>query len=139
MLDILLRNIRPLGYLAIVISLVTWWIDLAGLVNECVYCRTQRTAIGLVGLLMILPDPRKWWIRYVAAAICFLGASVAADQLFLIIRAVNAAKAFSWLNLVLATGALFMLIGQAFLIFSPARPRSTEHNPQENSDRVFRV
>lgn len=121
MLDFLTRNVHLLGVLAILICVTTWWIDLAGWVYECVYCRTQRTAIGLVGLLMVLPNPKRWWIRYAAAAICFLGASIAVDQLFLVIRAINAGKSFGMLNLVMASGALFALIGQALLLFVPER------------------
>jgi len=111
MLHFLTNNLRLLGALAILVCAVTWWIDLAGWVYECVYCRTQRTAIGLVGILMVLPDPRRWWIRYGAAAICFLGASIAVDQLFLVIRNINAGKPFGLLNLILASGALFTLVG----------------------------
>lgn len=117
MLDWLNRHIRLLGAAAIVLSLATWWTDIAGLVVECVYCRTQRTAIGLAGLLMLFPDPRQWWVRWPVAAICFLGASVAVDQIFLIIRNVSAGKQLNALNLVLAGAALMILIGQALLVF----------------------
>lgn len=120
-LEILIRNIRLLGFIAILVSLATWWIDLSGWVHECVYCRTQRTAIGIAGVLMMLPNPRAWWIRYIATAICFLGASIAVDQLFLVIRAVNAGKAFGLLNLTLATGALFTLTGQLLLFYLPEK------------------
>ncbi|MEQ8196060.1 MAG: hypothetical protein RIB59_16385 [Rhodospirillales bacterium] len=119
MLDFLSRNIRLLGFVAIAVSLIAWGIDLSGLVYECVYCRAQRTAIGIAGILMILPDPRRWWIRYAAAAICFFGASVAADQVFLVVRAIDAGRAFGMLNLVMAAGALFALVGQALIVFTP--------------------
>jgi hypothetical protein len=128
MYEFLVRNIRLLGVFALLICVVTWWIDLAGWVYECVYCRTQRTAIGLVGLLMILPDPRRWWIRFAAVAICFLGASIAVDQLFLVIRNINAGKPFGMLNLVMASGALFALVGQALLLFTP---KETSEKPDE--------
>ena len=126
MLEFLTRNVRLLGLLAILICVVTWWIDLSGWVYECVYCRTQRTAIGVAGLLMVLPDPRRWWIRYAAVAVCFLGADIAGDQLFLVIRNINAGKAFGMLNLVMATGALFTLVGQALLLFTPRPDRGRE-------------
>lgn len=119
MLAFLTRNLRLLGFIAIAICLITWWIDLSGWVYECVYCRIQRTAIGLVGLLMILPNPRQWWIRFAAAGLCFLGADIAVDQLFLVIRNINAGKAFGMLNLIMASGALFTLTGQALLLFMP--------------------
>jgi len=77
LLNWLNANLRLLGVIAIVVSLVTWAMDLAGWVYACPYCRVPRSAIGVVGALMLLPDPRIWWIRYGAAAVCFLGAHVA--------------------------------------------------------------
>ncbi len=121
LLDLLSRNLRALGILAVAVAAASWWMDIAGLVHGCVYCRTQRTAIGIVGLLMVLPDPRAWWLRYPAAAFCFLGASVAVDQIFLVIRNLSAGKDSNPVNLVLASGALFVLIGQALLLFMKER------------------
>ena len=37
--------------------LITWWMDLSGVVSVCPYCRVQRTAIGLVGLFLIIDSP----------------------------------------------------------------------------------
>lgn len=117
LLDWMSRNLRLLGAIAISICAVTWWMDLSGLVYECIYCRTQRTAIGLVGVIMMLPNPRHWMIRFVAVGICFLGADIAVDQLFLVLRNINAGKPFGVLNLVMASGALFTLVGQSMLLF----------------------
>ena len=86
LLDWLRSNLRLLGALAILVCIVTWVIDLGGWVHTCPYCRVQRSAIGLAGILMLLPDPRIWWIRYGAVAVCFLGAHVAAAQIFLVFR-----------------------------------------------------
>ena len=118
LLDWLRRNLRLLGAAAILISVITWGIDLAGWVYQCPYCRVQRTAIGVVGALMLLPDPRMWWIRYGAVAICFLGAHVASAQLFLVFRNLTSGQPSNPVNLVLATGALFILAGQALLLFT---------------------
>ena len=118
MLDLLLKNIRWIGAFAVAVSVVTWWTDLSGLVYECVFCRTQRSAIGIVGLILMLPDPGRWWLIWPAAAIAFLGASVAADQIFLIIKKINAAQPFGMLNLTMASGALFMLVGMVLLLFA---------------------
>jgi len=118
LLDWLSRNLRLLGLLAIVISAVTWWVDLSGLVHECVYCRTQRTAIGLVGLLLLLPDPRQWFIRFVAVGVCFLGADIAVDQQFLVIKNINAGRPFGLMNMIMSAGALFTLVGLALLLFT---------------------
>jgi hypothetical protein len=117
-LDLLLKNIRWIGVFAIAVSVITWWIDLSGLVYECVYCRTQRTAIGVVGLLLILPDPGRWWLKWPTTAIAFLGASVAADQIFLVIKNINAGRDFGLLNLTMASGALLMLTGIVLLLFA---------------------
>jgi len=124
LLDLLRNNLRAIGVLCIVVSAVTWWMDLSGLVHECIYCRTQRTAIGLAGLLLVLPDPRQWWIRWPIAAVCFLGADVAGDQLFLVIRNLTGSKESNPVNLILATGSLFILVGIALLVFTgPTRKR----------------
>lgn len=126
MLELLTRNLRWLGLFAIFLCVSTWALDLAELVHPCVYCRTQRTAIGLVGVIMMLPDPRLWWARYLAVVLCFFGANISVAQLFLIVKSVNAGEPFGGLNLFMASGALFTLIGQALLLFVPApdAPRS---------------
>ena len=121
LLGFLDRNLRLLGILAVLVCAVTWWIDLAGLVHECVYCRTQRTAIGLVGLIMVFPDPRRWWLRYPALCIGILGAHVAAAQLFLVIRNLSSGEPSNPMNLILATGALGVLVGQALLLWMPPK------------------
>lgn len=111
-------NLRLLGVLAILVCLVTWGIDLVGWVYKCPYCRVQRSAIGAVGVLMVLPDPRVWWIRYGAVAVCVLGVNVASAQLFLVFRNLTSGQPSNPLNLVLATGALFVLVGQALILFT---------------------
>ncbi|HSR55721.1 MAG TPA: hypothetical protein VLN73_05745 [Alphaproteobacteria bacterium] len=119
----LTRNLRLLGIAAILVCLVTWVIDLAGWVYTCPYCRVQRTAIGIVGVVMCLPNPRIWRLRYGALAVCFLGAHVAAAQLFLVFRNLMAGQPSNPINLILATGALFILLGQALLLFTKPRGR----------------
>ena len=108
-----------LGSAALALCLGTWALDLAGWVHPCVYCRTQRTAIGLVGILMVLPHPRHWLSRYLAAVLCFFGANISVAQLFLIVKSINAGEDFGGLNLFMASGALFTLTGQALLLFLP--------------------
>jgi disulfide bond formation protein DsbB len=112
------RNFKLLGVVAIFLCVVTWALDLAELVHPCVYCRTQRTAIGLVGILMLFPAPREWWVRWPAAVFCFFGAHVSVFQLFLIVKSINSGEPFGKLNLFMAAGALFTLTGQALLFFT---------------------
>jgi hypothetical protein len=118
-LEALEANLRWLGVFAIVLCISTWALDLGGWVHECVYCRTQRTAIGVLGVLLALPDPRRWWIRYPGAVVGFFGANIAVAQLFLIVRAINDGEPFGKLNLFMATGSLFALAGLVLLLFRP--------------------
>ena len=110
-------NLRLLGLFAIFLGVSTWVLDLGGWVHECVYCRTQRTAIAALGVLLTLPDPRRWWIRYPGAVVGFFGAQIAVAQLFLIVRSINAGEAFGKLNLFMASGSLFTLCGLVLLLF----------------------
>jgi disulfide bond formation protein DsbB len=120
-MDDLLRwlngNFKLLGVLAIGLCVGTWALDLAELVHPCVYCRTQRTAIGVVGALMLVPQVRAWWLRWAVAAFCFFGAHTSVSQLFLIVKSINSGEPFGALNLFMATGALFVLTGQCMLVF----------------------
>ena len=69
--------------------------------------------------MLLLPDPRLWWLRYPALVFGYFGAHVACAQLFLIVRSINAGDPFGSLNLFMATGSLFTLTGQALLLFMP--------------------
>ena len=81
-LDLLVRNIRTLGFVAIAVSFGTWAMDLSGLIYICPYCRTQRSVIGLLGLLMVLPNPYHWLTRYLGAVLGVLGGVVAVMHFF---------------------------------------------------------
>ncbi|RSY88172.1 hypothetical protein DAH66_06055 [Sphingomonas koreensis] len=80
--DILLRHRLWVGLAAIALAAATWAIDLTGLVYACPYCRVQRTVIGLLGLLLLLPDPAHWLVRYLSAVFAVFGLSVGATQHF---------------------------------------------------------
>ncbi len=81
-LDTYTRNIRLLGAIAILVCIGTWAVDLAELVYHCPYCRTQRSVIGLLGLMMMLPYPGHWMSRYIGTVFGILGLVVAAEQHF---------------------------------------------------------
>ncbi len=80
--QLLLRYRLLVGIAAIAISILTWAVDLTGLVYICPYCRVQRTVIGLLGILLILPNPAHWLVRYASAVFAVFGLSVAATQHF---------------------------------------------------------
>lgn len=117
------RNIRWLGILAIVISALTWTADLTGFVYECPYCRVQRTVIGLLGVIALLPNPAHWIARYVAAVLAALGVVVGATQHFGGWRKIFSGKfelGDDWyINSFFLSGfALFIIIGLLLLFFS---------------------
>ena len=80
--ELLLRHRRIVGGVAIAIAILTWTVDLTGLVYECPFCRSQRTVIGLLGLLLMLPNPAHWLVRYLSAVFAVFGLTAASTQHF---------------------------------------------------------
>jgi disulfide bond formation protein DsbB len=81
-LEFFTGRMRLLGLIAIAISILTWTAELTGMVYVCPYCRTQRTVIGLLGLLMVTPNPGFWISRYVGAVLAVFGLVVGSTQHF---------------------------------------------------------
>ncbi|MDP2196376.1 MAG: hypothetical protein Q8J72_10385 [Rhodocyclaceae bacterium] len=126
-LDFLVRHIRIIGFMGIVISVGAWWLDLDGWVYTCPYCRVQRTAIGLLGLLMILPNPQHWVSRYVASVFAVFGLAVAAMHFFNNLKELISGD-YVWDDelyfdpLLLAFCALWIMTGQILLLYqNPGR------------------
>lgn len=129
MLDLLVRNIRLLGILAIALSLGTWTMDFVGWVYVCPYCRVQRTVIGLLGLMMVLPNPHHWLSRYLGAVAAVLGLVVAVLHFFPSLKeAIEGDFSFDdpWYldSFLLSGGAIFIITAEILLLFqSPANRR----------------
>lgn len=120
-LNKLIVNCRLFGVLAIVICALAWFSELAGVVYICPYCRVQRTVIGLLGFLLILPFVYNWVIKYIALVIGFFGAVVASSQHFMGWKKISAGEfAFNkniFIDPFLLSGfALFAIIGLTFLV-----------------------
>mgnify|MGYP001170118213 CR=1 FL=1 len=130
-LDTLHRHVRLIAAIAILISVVTWVVDLAGWVYICPFCRAQRTAIGLLGLLMLLPDLRHWLVRWLAAVFGVFGLVVAVTQHFAGWRRINAGE-FTFGTpiftdpFLLSGAAIFILTGLVLLLFSWRPPAARE-------------
>ncbi|GGZ67427.1 disulfide bond formation protein B [Paraglaciecola chathamensis] len=112
---------KIVGLVAIVISLVAWTSDLSGMVYICPYCRAQRTVIGILGLMLILPAATHWIAKYIGLVIGFFGATVAANQHFMGWKKISAGTFEFKENLVidpfLLSGlALFGIIGLTYLL-----------------------
>lgn len=82
LLNWLYANKMLVGGLAVLISVATWTLELMGMVYVCPFCRTQRTVIGLLGLMILFPNPGSWMLRYVATVMGAYGFAVGATQHF---------------------------------------------------------
>jgi len=71
-----------IGLVAIGISIWAWYVDLASITYVCPFCRAQRTIIGILGLMMLLPWYGNWLVRYLSLVLGFFGAVVASNQHF---------------------------------------------------------
>lgn len=122
-LDWWLARLRWLGLIAIVISIVTWASELSGLVYVCPYCRTQRTVIGLLGILAMMPNPGHWISRYIASVLGAYGFIIGAEQHFAGWKRIMSGK-FQWgekwyINPWLLSGfALFIITALLLMIWS---------------------
>ncbi len=124
-------RMRLIGIIALIISVVAWVTDLTGVVYECPYCRTQRTVIGLLGIILMLPNPRHWIPRYIGSVLGFLGSNVAAVQHFRGWARVSAGE-FKFNekiyidSFILSGFALFIIIGLVWLLLLSKEPVAEE-------------
>lgn len=72
-LQVYSKNSQLVAIAAIVICALAWASELAGMVYICPYCRVQRTVIGLLGIILLLPFARHWIAKYIALVLDFLG------------------------------------------------------------------
>jgi disulfide bond formation protein DsbB len=103
-------NYYLLGFAFIFICFATWMMDWYGLVSPCIYCRTERTIIGVLGLLLMLPV-MPFATRLVSYTLGFFGAYVSSQQMWLDIQqhVINE-------ELILATCALIIIMMEVVLI-----------------------
>ncbi|WP_154222064.1 hypothetical protein [Marinicella rhabdoformis] len=129
-LNLLIKNKKKLGLIAIAISILTWFLEFYGVVYVCPYCRTQRTIIGLLGLSLLLPNTRNWLNLYVATTLAIFGFFVASYQHFEGWKKIMSGK-FIWgeqwyLNSWLLSGfALFIISGLLLLIWTSVKTIDT--------------
>lgn len=119
------RHRRSLGLIAVIIGAGAWGMELAGTVYICPYCRVQRTVILSLGVIMVLPFCHHWITRYAASVMGFMGAAVAVNQNFMgWVKISKGEFAFNEQIYVdpflLSGGALFVIIGQLWLILTKA-------------------
>lgn len=112
-----------IGLITIVIGVGTWVMDFMGWVYPCPYCRTQRTAILILGIILILPFNRHWAAKWFSLVTGVLGLVVAAMQNFNHIKKILAGTfefGESWYMhpYLLSGAALFIITGQLMLLFN---------------------
>ena len=103
--------IAHFGIIAILISGVTWALDLLSFVEACPFCRMQRSTIGLLGILMILPCLR-WSTVFLTLLIGIMGTHVSAAQLFMHIKN----GTYTWIFTGMAFSAFCLQVGQIMLL-----------------------
>ena len=122
---------RLLGLIAVAISILTWTAELTGMVYVCPYCRTQRTVIGLLGLLMVTPNPGFWISRYVGAVLAVFGLVVGSTQHFAGWRRIMkgefvlSPKVYDDAFL-LSGAAIFIITAQVLLLYAYRKPAAAE-------------
>ncbi|MFA6036529.1 MAG: hypothetical protein WC748_00235 [Legionellales bacterium] len=112
-----MNYMRPLGFVAIFIALFTWGLEWGNFVAQCPYCQVQRTMIGLLGILMVLPDYR-YLSQFLTVIFGLFGTHVACSQIFAIVRDYN----FNIL-LILAICAFCIMVGQILMLIARAYQR----------------
>lgn len=108
--------VKPLAWFSIFLCVATWGLDLAGLVHACPYCQVQRTMIGLVGIILLLPW-KNLITDYLILVLGGFGAYVAALQMF------NNFYKSAWHEeyIYLSTCAFLLLVGQLLIAFRRSR------------------
>lgn len=104
------------GLLALLVCLITWAMDLNEMVTQCIYCRNERSIIGVLGVLLLLPV-YPCITRYFGLVAGFYGASVSSQHIMLIMNHSH----FDSPQLPFTAAALFIIIGLVSLIFSVGR------------------
>lgn len=133
-LDFWTGRMRLLGLIAIAISIATWAMELSGLVYVCPYCRTQRTVIGLLGLLMVTPNPGFWISRYLGAVLGVFGLVVGSTQHFAGWRRIMkgefvlSPKVYDDAFL-LSGAAIFIITAQVMLLYVYRKPAAETVTP----------
>ena len=123
-LDTYIKHSKIIALIAIAIAIISWIMDIGGMVYECHYCRVQRSVIGILGLILILPISFHWIGKYAALVIGFFGAVVAANQHFMGWKKVSAGE--FQLNLpvdpfILSGLSLTMIMGLIYIIMVKKR------------------
>lgn len=129
-LDTYIKHSKIIGIIAIVICFAAWAVEILEWAYVCPFCRVQRTVIGLLGFMLLLPNPAHWIVRYVGTVVGALGLVVAATQHFRGWARISAGEfAFNehiyFDPFLLSGAAMFIITGLVFLFYLK-KPASIE-------------
>ncbi len=123
-LNTYVKHSNVIALAAILISVVAWAMDLSGMVYECPYCRVQRSVIGILGVILLLPITFHWLAKYAAFVIGFFGVVVGANQHFMGWKKISAGEFTLKLPVdpfLLSGIAVTMIIGLMYIIMVKKR------------------
>jgi disulfide bond formation protein DsbB len=124
------------GGFVLVIVAITLTLDVMGLVHPCPYCRTERAALGILSLILLLKGERALFWRFAAALAGVYGLIVGVMQNFNHVKKINKGE-FDWAALtfdhpwILSGLAVTALVWLLFLILGLAKPFGGK-SPLEN-------
>ncbi|ALT00173.1 hypothetical protein AT746_19160 [Lacimicrobium alkaliphilum] len=130
-----IQNVRWVAATAIFIATAAWAVELMDWTYICPFCRTQRTVIGILGILLFFPAPLHWIARYVGTTLGILGLVVAGTQHFRGWARISAGE-FSFNqpiyfdSFLLSGAALFIITGLMFLLFLADKPKGLIEAPK---------
>ncbi len=131
-LETYIRHRKVIAIAAIMVSILAWASELSGLVYVCPYCRVQRTVIGILGIILIVPFAQHWITRFISLVVGVFGIVVAANQHFMGWKKISAGTfKFNdniFIDPFLLSGlALTAIIALMYLIlYSKQQPATTE-------------
>jgi len=102
-----------IGTFTILLSLVTWLTELIGWVGVCPYCQVERSIIGIVGVIMLLPH-KKYISAMSSGLLIFIGMHVASSHIFMHFK--NSSYSLDKTSLVIA--ALIIMTVQISLVIA---------------------
>ncbi len=105
------KHLRLIGWITLAIAVVTWGMDWFGVLEECIYCRVVRTCIGVIAILMLLPNCR-YFTPILTLTFGSMGAYVAAEGMFINIQRATCFNTFT----VLAAIGLVILVVQVYTL-----------------------
>lgn len=117
--------LQLVGVTTIFISIITWLIDISGMTYACPYCRTERSIIGLLGIvLLMLPHLDVLFTRFMTTVLGAYGFVVAAmqhfmgwDMIFESTYVFGNGGPWFFDEMLLSAGAMFIITAQIFIVF----------------------